>query len=154
MARKCTVCNHPDRNKIDFALTERSDSIETISNKYSVSISALNRHIRNKHILQKAAKAVQVKEQKEAGTLFDRVKDLEDRALDILDKAEKSGTIKDMCAAIREVRETVKMLATLTGEMKGDQPVVTIGIMIDPEKIIGTETYREYERRIYAEIAG
>lgn len=153
MARICSICSHKDRNKIDIALTERIDSIAQISKKYSVSQAALNRHLRNGHLSERAGKAVEIKEIKEAGTLYDRVKDLEDRALSILEKAETSGTIKDMCAAIREVRETIKMLATLTGEMRGDQPQVNVAVIIDPEKILGAESYKEYERRIYAEIA-
>jgi hypothetical protein len=154
MPRKCSICTHKKRNEIDLALTLKNDSIERIATQYKVTESSLKRHVKNNHLSDKAIKAVEVKDIKEAKSLFDKVKDLEDRAIKILDAAETSGTIRDMCSAIREVRETIKMMATLTGELKGDQPVVNIGIMIDPEKIIGTESYREYERRIYAEIAG
>jgi hypothetical protein len=113
---------------------------------------AVQRHAEN-HISKKIAKAAEVKQVAQADTLLGQVKSLSARALSILSQAEGAGDLRTACAAIREVRGTLELLAKVTGELKGDQPVVNIGIMIDPEKIIGTESYKEYERRIYNEIA-
>lgn len=137
-------------------LVEPNAQYSAIARKYFGSTKqrdALRRHAES-HISKKIAKAAESKEVAQAETLLGQVKSLSARALSILSQAEGTGDLRTACAAIREVRGTLELLAKVTGELKGDQPVVNIGIMIDPEKIIGTETYREYERRIYAEITG
>jgi hypothetical protein len=151
--RKCSICNHPKRNEIDKSLSLDNASLRTIAVQYRVSKDSLKRHMDNGHIVQKIAKAAEAKIVTEADTLLDQVKSLSNRALSILSQAEGAGDLRTACSAIREVRSTLELLLKVSGELKGDQPVVNIGIMIDPEKIIGTESYREYEQRVYAELA-
>jgi len=137
-----------------MALVEGSASLRDIAVQYDTSKDALKRHKDNGHITPKLIKAAESKEVIATNLKTTEAEDIKNRAIKILDIAEKTGDVRSMCAAIREVRGCIELLAKMGGALKGDQPVVNIGIMIDPEKIIGTETYREYERRIYAEIAG
>lgn len=148
----CTICSHAKRNEIERSILD-GKSERSIAKQYDVTAAAVHRHKENGHIQKRIAKAKAIKEVAQADTLLDQVKSLSERALSILSQAEGTGDLRTACSAIREVRATLELLLKVSGELKGDQPVVNIGIMIDPEKIIGTETYREYERRVYAEIA-
>jgi len=136
MARKCTVCSHKDRNKIDSALTVRSDSIETISKQYSVSVSSLNRHISSGHVSQMVAKAVEAQEVAQADTLLEQVKSLSTRALSILSQAEGAGDLRTACSAIREVRSTLELLLKVSGELKGDQTTVNVAVITHEYRLV------------------
>lgn len=136
MARKCSVCSHAKHNEIDSALTARSDSIERISNKYSVSISALNRHMASGHISQKVAKAVEAKVVTEADDLLSQVRSLSNRALSILSQAEGTGDLRTACSAIREVRSTLELLLKVSGELKGDQTTVNVAVITHEYRLV------------------
>jgi len=157
MGKKCVICAHKNQKEINKDLLVDKPNFSAISRKYFGSTAqrdALRRHKENGHIVQKIAKAAEAKIVTEADDLLSQVRSLSNRALSILSQAEGTGDLRTACSAIREVRATLELLLKVSGELKCDQPVVNIGIMIDPEKIIGTESYKEYERRIYAEIAG
>ena len=136
MARKCSVCSHKDRNKIDSALTARSDSIETISKQYSVSVSALNRHMASGHLSQKVAKAVEAKQVTEADTLLNQVRSLSNRALSILSRAEGTGDLRTACSAIREVRGTLELLLKVSGELKPNQTNVNVAVITHEYRLV------------------
>lgn len=53
MARKCSVCAHPDARDIDSVLIEGGGSNRDLARKYLVSEDALSRHRRN-HLAQEA----------------------------------------------------------------------------------------------------
>lgn len=136
MARKCSVCSHKDHNKIDFELTARIDSIDTISKRYKLTISSLNRHIASGHLPQKVAKAVQAKEVAQADTLLDQVKGLSARALSILSQAEGKQDLRTACSAIREVRATLELLLKVSGELKGDQTTVNVAVVTHEYRLV------------------
>jgi hypothetical protein len=148
----CTVCSHAKRNEIERSILD-GKSERSIAKQYGLTPASVHRHKENGHIQKRIIKAKEVKEVAQADTLLDQVKDLSTRALAILSQAEGTGDLRTACSAIREVRATLELLLKVSGELKGDQPVVNVGIMINPEKILGAESYKEYERRIYAEIA-
>ncbi len=62
MSRKCTICEHPDRKRIDKSLVEPNASIRAISIKWHVSRAALSRHVNNGHIIAKIEKSAIAKE--------------------------------------------------------------------------------------------
>ena len=84
MARKCSICSHKDRNKIDSAITARIDSIDKISKQYSVTTSALNRHIASGHIQEKVKKAVEAGEIKEGADIMKMIMSAYDTTQEIL----------------------------------------------------------------------
>jgi uncharacterized protein YjgD (DUF1641 family) len=61
----------------------------------------------------------------QADTLLEQVGDLQERALDILDKAEEAGELRTALGAIREARGNLELLAKLLGELD-ERPVTNI----------------------------
>ena len=102
MPRSCTVCEHPERVDIDRALAGDAAN-RSVASFYDVSEAAARRHKSNhlpaKLILAQAAVAVA-----QADDLLSRVRDLQRRALGILDKAEAAGEFRTALAAMREAR--------------------------------------------------
>jgi hypothetical protein len=55
------------------------------------------------------------------------VRDLQRRALEILDKAEEAGELRTALGAIREARGNLELLAKLLGELD-ERPVVNLNL--------------------------
>ena len=73
MARKCTVCEHKDRNKIDSAVAVKGASLRTIAAQYRITLSSLRRHISNGHIAEKIVEAQHAHEVIEADTILSQM---------------------------------------------------------------------------------
>ena len=126
MPRRCSVCTHPDRENIDEALVGAT-AISAISAKYrDISEDALGRH-KAKHLPAKLVMAEKAKEVAQADSLLDQVRDLQGRALAILDQAEMSGDLRTALGAIREARGNLELLAKLLGEIS-DVPQVNLNV--------------------------
>lgn len=108
MPRRCTVCEHPQVNEINKALLN-GISLRDLERQYSVSRAALFRH-KNEHIPAALMQAKQAQEITKANTLFAQVTQLRDKALAILNRAEQAGDLRTALAAVRETRETLKLL--------------------------------------------
>jgi hypothetical protein len=129
MPRRCSVCTHPDRENIDEALVGAT-AISAISAQYrDISEDALGRHKAN-HLSAKLVMAEKAKEVAQADSLLEQVRDLQGRALAILDQAEMSGDLRTALGAIREARGNLELLAKLLGELD-DRPQVNV--LISPE---------------------
>ena len=131
MTRKCTVCIHPDRKAIDRALLQ-GDTLRDIARQHAVSKDALHRHLSEEHITTRIAKAEEAKEIARADTLLNQVRDLQTRAMRILQQAEQAGDLRTACTAIREARGTLELLAKVTGELETGP---SISITMAPEWI-------------------
>jgi hypothetical protein len=126
MPRRCSVCTHPDRENIDEALVGAT-AISAISAKYrDISEDALGRHKAN-HLPAKLIMAEKAKEVAQADSLLEQVRDLQGRALAILDQAEMSGDLRTALGAIREARGNLELLAKLLGELS-DAPQVNLNV--------------------------
>jgi hypothetical protein len=126
MPRRCSVCTHPDRENIDEALVGAT-AISAIAAKYrDISEDALGRHKAN-HLPAKLVMAEKAKEVAQADSLLDQVRDLQGRALAILDQAEMSGDLRTALGAIREARGNLELLAKLLGELS-DAPQVNLTV--------------------------
>ncbi len=168
---RCTICNHPQRVEIDKALISGATYRE-IAQKYGVSKDALYRHRKNGHIAEHIAKAARKKEIKQAReiasvvevkarneaanaeTLLQQITSLKDRALTILDNAEREGT-REACLALGEVRRTLEFLAKITGELQDGKPAVnvTVNLLQSPEfkqvlVVLDEELPDKYRERI------
>ncbi len=128
MPRRCTICTHKSRSKIDQALVERQP-FRNIAAQFGVSTSALVRHF-DDHLPAALVKAHEATEAAQADALLAQVVDLRDKALGVLDKAEESDDLRAALSAIREARGCVELLAKLAGQLK-DSP--TINLILMPE---------------------
>ncbi len=123
MPRRCTICTHKSRAKIDQALVERR-SFRDIAGQHGVSKSALVRH-HDDHLPATLVKAQEASEAAQADALLAQVVDLRDKALGVLDTAQGSEDLRAAIGAIREARGCVELLAKLAGQLK-DAPTVNI----------------------------
>ena len=98
MPRTCTVCAHEDAVLINEALVVQGQSNRAITRQYALSKDAIRRH--REHIPELLLKASQAMEVAEADALLDQVRDLQQHALDILNKAEEAGELRTALAAI------------------------------------------------------
>jgi hypothetical protein len=128
MPRSCTICGHPDGEAIDQALVEGRPN-RRIASHYDVTERAVRNHKAN-HLPASLAKAREAEEVAQADELLGQVRDLQERALAILDKAEEAGELRTALGAIREARGNLELLAKLLGELD-DRPQVNI--LISPE---------------------
>jgi predicted DNA-binding protein YlxM (UPF0122 family) len=115
VARICTICTHPQRENIDREIIA-GESLRNLAKQYNVSYSAINRH--KKHVPESLARAREAEEVSQADNLLAQVKELQDRATRILDKAEKSGDFSTALKAIREAKGCLELLAKLQGELQ------------------------------------
>lgn len=129
MPRSCTVCTHPDKAEIDEVLVAGVSSAEIAGRYRTVGERAIRRHQTN-HVPETLAKAHEAEEVAQADTLLEQVRELQERALDILDQAEEAGELRTALGAIREARGNLELLAKLLGELS-DQPQVNI--LVSPE---------------------
>ena len=128
MGLNCSICAHKQRKEIERLLLEPKPNFSAIARKFNADRGALKRHI--PHIVQKLTKAKEIKEVAQADSLLGQVKSLSARALSILSQAEGAGDLRTACAAIREVRGTMELLAKISGELN-ERP--QINILMSPE---------------------
>ena len=114
MPRTCTICIHPARSSIDQDLIARVP-FRHIAAQTGTSTTALQRHKRD-HIPLTLRKAHDAEEVAHAGTLLDQIRELQSRAMRILDTAEEAGDLRTALAAIGQARGVLELQAKMTGE--------------------------------------
>ena len=141
---QCTICNHPRRLEIDTALVA-GESYRAIARQYGVSREAVGRHKRNGHIAEQIEKAARKKEIKRAGEIASVVEEKErrevadaDRLLRVVEgllaeclrmvKGAQVGDEGTKLRAVREARETAKLLLEVQGELAAN-PVINITLI-------------------------
>ena len=129
MPRECTVCAHPNRAEIDEALIAGVSSAEIAGRYRTIGERAIRRH-RTNHVPETLAKAHEAEEVARADSLLEQVRELQERALEILDKAEEAGELRTALGAIREARGNLELLAKLLGELD-ERPQVNL--VVSPE---------------------
>lgn len=147
MPRRCTICDHPEREAIDQALVNNV-SYRLIASQNNVSYKAIERH-KKSHIPKLLAKAQEIQssqatiiaeamkekeaiETSKADNLLQQVKELIIKTDGIYDRAEKAGDLRAALGAIRESRGNLELLGKLIGEL---QDGVTVNIYNNPEWI-------------------
>jgi hypothetical protein len=121
MPRRCTVCDHPERHGIDEALVS-GGSYRSVAKRFRLSESAVYRH-KAEHLPAHLLKARAVEEAARADDLLEQVRHLQAHALDILERAEKTGDLRAALAAISQARGNLELLGELAGELD-ERPVV------------------------------
>jgi hypothetical protein len=130
MGMKCTVCRHSAVADIDRALID-GRPLRNIAEQYGMSPQALLRHQAD-HISEALLKAKDVEKVAHADTVLDHSVMLRDRALNILDMAERENDLRTALAAIREARECVRLLGELAGKL---QSAGTVNVIMSAEWI-------------------
>lgn len=102
MPRTCLACASPERREIDKALAIGTP-LRDIAGRHGVSRSALDRH--KSHIGQAIVKAQEKREEKLDNSIFDEIKQLQDKALSLFEKMEEQGDYRGAVLAAREARE-------------------------------------------------
>lgn len=131
MARACTICTHSERDLIDQALLER-ETYRSISRRFAVSPDALGRH-KKEHVPTQLAKAVAARESVEvahAGSLYEQVQELRQKALELLAKAEMAGDFRTALSGVREARACVELLMEVEGELNRNG---TVSVTVSPQ---------------------
>ncbi len=127
MPRTCTICNHEKRADIDAALLAE-EPYRGIAKRYGAGASAVLRH--REHLPKHLAKAKDAEEITQADTLLEQVRNLQTRALSILDRADEAGDLRTALGAIREARSNLELLAKLLGELQQEG---TVNVTVSPE---------------------
>ncbi len=115
MARPCTVCTHAQCAEINSALLAGT-SYRTIADRFGLSETALKRH-RKDHVPAHVARAQEAHEVAAADDLLAQLKALRNRAITLLDKAERAGDYRIALAGIREARGCIETLLEVEGEL-------------------------------------
>jgi len=128
MPRTCTICTHPDHAAINAALVA-GEPFRHIAARFDTSTGALQRH-RDEHIPATLKTAKDADDAAHADDLLAQVRDLQGRALTILDTAEEAGDLKTALAAIREARGCIELFGRLAGELSDG---ATVNVILSPE---------------------
>lgn len=123
MAQLCSCCNHPRRQDIDKAIVA-GESNRSIARQFDVSKDAVARH-RKAHIAPKVAKAAEARERVGADKLLEIMESLLSTSIGCIRDARASGDNRTALTAVRETRETAKVLLEVAGELDNG-PVVQI----------------------------
>ena len=129
MPRRCTICASDRLDEIDRMLVEGRVSRRKIASKWGVSEASLRRHAA-RHLPEALAAAAEAARVANGDDLLDQVRDLQRRAVAILERAEEEGDHRVALAAIREARGCLELLGRLAGELQERQ---TVNVLINPQ---------------------
>lgn len=130
MGRTCTICTSDRRSEIDAALVSGT-SYRSVAARYGVATSALGRH-RRAHLSAALVAVAAQRNEDHAATLVDRIERLIARTERLLTAAEQSGGVTTALAAVREMRELLRLMGAASGELN-ERPQVTVNLMASSE---------------------
>jgi len=128
MPRRCTACDHPERHSIDEALVS-GGPYRSVAKRFRLSESAVYRH-KTEHLPAHLSKAREAEEMARADDLLEQVRHLQAHALDILERAEKTGDLRTALAAISQARGNLELLGKLAGALD-ERPQVNV--LVSPQ---------------------
>ena len=124
----CAACAHSDQATINSELAAGS-SLRSLSARFGISRPALKAHKTN-HL---SPALVALHKAEGAETVLEQLRDLVSRARRFLETAEVMGNSSQGLAAIRELRETLLVVARATGELEPARVVTAIDIQRSKE---------------------
>jgi hypothetical protein len=123
--KKCSICIHQQKHKIDMALLLSHMSLRDIGGQFHVSKSALGRH-QAYHIPSDLVKSKKANEVVRADSLIDQLFNLKRNAQRVTLTAESDGDLKTALSGIREQSRIIEILAKMQGEIQ--QPVLDLTV--------------------------
>ena len=115
MPRVCTICTHPEKEAINQALVN-GEPFRHIAARYGTSTGALQRH-KADDLPSIMVKSEEAREVAHADDLVWQIKQLRNKAISILGKAETAGDLKTALMDVREARACIELLAEMEGEI-------------------------------------
>ena len=115
MARRCSICDHPNLEEIDRRLII-GDSIAEIAQKYALSWNSVDRHKKN-HLPATLKPSYSAQEICRADNLLSELNSIRERTLKLLDRCESENELKVIPSYLREFREQIRILAELEGKL-------------------------------------
>ncbi len=128
MPRRCTVCDHPQREEIDMQLV-CGESYRTIADRFRLSKTALIRH-KESHIPDALVEAQDAGEVAQADDLLAQVKALQAEAQDILGEARAAGDLRTALRGIGQALSCLELLSKIEGRLQ-DQQSVQVNVNMD-----------------------
>ena len=98
MPRRCSICTHAQRKKIDAALVNRSVSYRAIAGRYGLSRTSLQRHA-DGHLADDIAVAENVRAVRHGRSLGDYLVEQVEQAVEIRDGALEAAPTDDAAMA-------------------------------------------------------
>jgi hypothetical protein len=123
MPRTCQACSHADREAIDTALA-KGEPLRNIAKRVSLSPAGLLRH--KSHVAAAIVQAREHKEESLGNTIFDEIRRVQGKALDLLVKMESQGDYRGAIVAAREARECLVSLSTLLSKAEVGSGGITV----------------------------
>jgi phosphoribosylformylglycinamidine (FGAM) synthase-like enzyme len=147
MARRCTICDHPQRLAIDRALLRGEGGFRVIAKRFGTSPSALYRH-RHSHLVEMLAHGLAASEAPElyAGELARQQRAVEaeksDRAIDavaqlrainaacleVLKQARADSKPSILLRAVDRIVRQIELQARLLGEIQ-EGPTINVAVL-------------------------
>ena len=125
MPRICLACSSSEREAIDRALVA-GQPLRNIAKRVSISPAALLRH--KSHVAGTIAKAQERREENLGDTIFDEIRRLQGKALELLGKMESEVDYRGAIVAAREVRECAVSLNGLLTKAESGSSGITVSI--------------------------
>lgn len=119
MPRTCLACASPQRKEIDKAIVA-GEPLRDIARRVSISKDGLARH--KDHVATAVVKAEERREEKLGDSIFDQIKGLQAKALELLSKMESDGDYRGAIVAAREARESLLSANELLAKAQGGGP--------------------------------
>jgi len=110
MSRRCSICDHSEREAID-ALLIGGTPLRNIAERFALSVTSLHRH--KAHISQRLREAKEAEESLSASRLLGDLRRLQAKALELLARAEYYQDLRGALACIREARECIATCAKI-----------------------------------------
>lgn len=107
MPKKCPICISEQRQEIEKALLG-SETLHQITQRFGPSKRSLFHHKHN-HLPSTLIKAQEAQEVVRADSLLAQLKQLKEKALTLLDKAEAAGDLRTALQGIREARGCLEL---------------------------------------------
>ena len=130
MPKTCPICVHSKRQEIEEALLV-SIKLPEIAQRFSLSKWSIYRH-KQRHLPTSLLKAKEAQEVAMADNLLEQLKQLQQKALELLRKAEAAGELRTALQGVREAKGCLELLAKLQGELAQEG---SINIVLSPSWI-------------------
>lgn len=115
MPRTCTICKRGKSNEINSALLE-NEAYRSVAKRFGASESAVYRH-QQEHLPKEMVRAKEAIEEVNAGTLFERLRELNGLTAAILNSAIGNGNHAIALQAIGRAEKQLELEARLHGEL-------------------------------------
>src|SRR5215471_17288056 len=115
MPRACTICAHPQRDRIDQALLA-GQPLREITGRVPIRKSALHRH--KQHLHTTLTRAKMADEALRGDSLLEDLRGLAAEASRLKQKAERSGDLRTAMAGLRELARLIEIRARVVGKLR------------------------------------